>query len=405
MVPPGKPSTAPGARRGDVRADVVVLGGGVTGAACAWRLAQRGSRVVLVDPDETAGASRAAAGMLAPVSELHHGEEDLLALCLRAAGGFAGYAAEVAAASGLGTGYRASGTLAVALDAGDRARLARVREVQQALGLEVEALTGRQCRRAEPFLDPAVCGGSLVRGDHQVDPRRLLAGLLTAAERAGVRRVRARGEVVVRDGRAAGVRLPDGSRDGDLPVDRPADLPADVVVLATGARAQRHVPVRPVKGQVARLRMPAGEHVLQRTVRGLVRDREVYLVPREDGELVVGATTEERGFDERVTAGAVHDLLRDAQALVPAVAELELVEVLARCRPGSPDNLPLIGFGGVPGLVLATGQYRNGVLLSGVTADAVAALVHGGDVVPEVAACDPGRFGSPRAAREEVLVP
>ncbi|MCI2237575.1 glycine oxidase ThiO [Paenibacillus sp. TRM 82003] len=371
--------------------DVVVLGGGIVGTACAWRLAERGRRVVLADPDPGGGASRAAAGMLAPVSELHHGERELLDLSLLAAAGFRRYAVEAGAAGNAPTGYRHCGTLAVALDAGDRARLADVRRAQELLGLDVQALTGRECRRLEPFLDPAVSGGTLVHGDHQVDPRALLAALRAAAAARGVRVVPQRGEVLVEDGRAVGVRFADGP-----PVRAP------LVVLATGARAQGHAPVRPVKGQVARLRMPAGQHLLQRTVRGVVRDRDVYLVPREDGELVVGATTEDRGFDETVTAGAVHDLLRDAQALVPGTAELELVEVLARSRPGSPDNLPLIGHGDVPGLLLAVGHHRNGVLLSGVTAEAVAALADGEPVPPEVAACDPGRFGSRTAAREEV---
>ncbi|WP_432523739.1 glycine oxidase ThiO [Kineococcus sp. SYSU DK006] len=387
MVPLGNSPAA----RGAVRGDVLVLGGGVVGTACAWRLAERGHRVVLADPDPGGGSSRAAAGMLAPVSELHHGEEELLRVCLLAASGFARYAAEVSAAADAPTGYRDCGTLVVALDAGDRARLADVRRAQQDLGLDVQALTGRECRRLEPFLDPAVSGGTLVRGDHQVDPRRLLRALSAAAARRGVEFLPARGEVLVEGDRAAGARFEDGS------VRR-----ADLVVLATGARAQDWAPVRPVKGQVARLRMAEGGHLLQRTVRGVVRDREVYLVPRTDGELVVGATSEDRGFDETVTAGAVHDLLRDAQALVPGVGELELVELLARTRPGSADNLPLVGPGRLPGLLLAVGHHRNGVLLSGVTADAVAALAAGEAVTPEVAACDPGRFGSRAATLEGV---
>ncbi len=378
MIPSGSPPVAFSA----VRGDVVVLGGGLVGVACAWRLAQAGRRVVLVDPDPGGGSSRAAAGMLAPVSEVRPGEEALLALCLLASECFSDFAAEVEAVSGRTTGYRRGGTLAVALDAGDRSRLAQIRSSQQALGLDVEALTGRECRRSEPLLDPGVCGGTLVRGDHQVNPRELFAALWEAAEGAGVQHVRARGEVLVRDGRTAGVCLADGR-----------ELGADLVVLATGAHAQAYAPVRAVKGQSLRLRMPSGAPILQHTVRGLVRDREVYLVPRQDGELVVGATSEERGFDETVTAGAVYELLRDAQALLPVVAELELVEAMARCRPGSPDNLPLIGFGDVPGLVLAVGHHRNGVLLSGLTAAAVTALACGEDVVPEVAACRPGRFG------------
>ncbi|SDQ78706.1 glycine oxidase ThiO [Quadrisphaera sp. DSM 44207] len=380
---------------GVASADVVVLGGGVIGTACAWRAAQRGLRVVLVDPAPGSGASRVAAGMLAPVSELHHGEEALLRLSLLASADYPRYVADLQAASGADPGYRACGTLAVALEADDRARLADVRRAQQRLGLDVEALSGRACRQLEPLLDPAVCGGALVRGDHQVDPRLLLAALQAAARAAGVRTVVAAGRVEVEGGCAVGVRLDDG-----------APVRAERVVLATGARARgsapAHPPVHPVKGQVLRLRMPPGEHVISRTVRGRVRDREVYLVPRAHGELVVGATTEERGFDETVTAGAVYELLRDAQALVPAVSELELVEAAARCRPGSPDNAPIIGPSSVPGLVLAVGHHRNGVLLSGTTADAVADVLTGAGLPAHLSEFGPDRCAPRPAVLEEV---
>jgi len=370
--------------------DVVVVGGGVIGTAAAWRVAQRGMSVLQLDPAPGSGASGVAAGMLAPVSELHHGEQALLQLSLDAAVRYPGYVADIAAASQLDPGYRDCGTLVVALGADDRARQADLRRTQQRLGLDVEALTGRECRRLEPLLDPAVSGGTLVRGDHQVDPRRLLTALRAAAGAAGVEVLAAHGEVEVLDGRVRGVRLADGGL-----------VPSDWVVLATGAHAGSHAPVRPVAGQIARLRMPPGQHVLQRTVRGVVHDRDVYLVPRRDGELVVGATTEERGFDAVTTAGGVYELLRDAQALLPAVGELEFVEVAARCRPGSPDNLPLIGEGDVAGLVLATGHGRNGVLLSGVTADAVAAVVSGAELSALVQPCRPDRFGPPRTAVAE----
>lgn len=369
--------------------DVVVLGGGVIGTASAWRAAQRGLRVLQLDPSPGSGASGVAAGMLAPVSELHHGERALLQISLEAAARYPRYVADVTAAAGRDTGYRDCGTLVVALAADDRARLADVRATQQRLGLDVEALTGRDCRRLEPLLDPAVSGGTLVRGDHQVDPRRLLVALRAAAGAAGVEVAAVRGEPHLEDGRALGVQLPDGEV-----------LRGRWTVLATGAHAGSHAPVRPVAGQIARLRMPRGEHVLQRTVRGVVHDRDVYLVPRRDGELVVGATSEERGLAAVTTAGGVYELLRDAQALLPAVGELEFVEVAARCRPGSPDNLPLIGEGDVGGLVLATGHGRNGVLLSGVTADAVAAVVSGEDVPSSLGACRPDRFQPQHSAAE-----
>ncbi len=364
-------------------ADVVVIGGGVVGTAAAWRIAQSGACVVLADPAPGSGATGAAAGMLAPVGEFHPGEEELLALNLAAGAGWERYAGDVASASGLETGYRRCGTLVVALDGGDRARVSDRTRVQRELGLDAVPLTSRECRRLEPLLDPLVCGGALLAGDHQVDPRRLLAALRVAAERAGVRVVAQRAEPEVKRGRVTGARL----ADGEL-------VRAPRVVLATGSRAGTRRHVRPVMGQIARVAMTPDAPVLTHVVRGTVRDREVYLVPREDGELVIGATTEEV-TDERVTAGGLYGLLRDAQALVPAIEELEFREVLARTRPGTPDNLPLIGPAKAEGLVLATGHYRGGVLLSGITADAVAAVVSGEPVPDVVAVCDPARLSPP----------
>ncbi|RJK97811.1 glycine oxidase ThiO [Vallicoccus soli] len=373
--------------------DAVVVGAGVIGAAVAWRLAGRGLSVALVDPAPGAGASRVAAGMLAPVTEVHYGEEPLLRLNLAAAERYPSFVAELREAGG-DPAYRESGTLAVALDRGDRDALAEVRAFQRSLGLEVTELSGRECRRLEPMLDPAVRGGTLVAGDHSVDPRRLHAALVAAGGRAGVQVVpRAVAEVRVVDGAVRGAVLDDG-----------AHLAAPVVVVAAGSRSgllpglpgAARPDVRPVKGQVLRLRVPpAYRPLLSRTVRATVHGADVYLVPREDGELVVGATVEELGWDEQVTAGGVWQLLRDARALLPAVTELAFVEASAGLRPGSRDNAPVIGPAGVEGLVVATGHYRNGILLAPVTADAVAALVVDGALPPVAAPFAP-------AAREGV---
>ena len=179
---------------------------------------------------------------------------------------------------------------------------------------------------------------------------------------------------------------------------------ADQVVLALGAWSGRlpgvpagTVPVRPVKGQILRLR---GTPLLEGTVRALVRGRSVYLVPYGEDRLVVGATVEEQGFDPRVTVGAVLDLLRDATEVVPGLTELELVETLARWRPGTPDNGPLLGRSPLPGLVLATGHYRNGVLLAPVTADALAQVLTGGEVAGPAAAFAADRFAGAALARD-----
>ncbi|MGI5321852.1 glycine oxidase ThiO [Actinomadura nitritigenes] len=367
---------------------IVIIGAGVIGLATAWRAAQGGAAVTLVDPAPASGASSVAAGMLTPVSELSYGEEPLLRLGLASRDRYGAFAAELAEATGLDTGYRDDGTLQVAFDADDLRLLDDLRAFQESLGIPVEALTGRECRRAEPMLAPGVRGGLLAPEDGSVDPRRLAPALLAAGARLGVRLVRRRAEalLVERDA-AAGVRLDDG-----------AEIRADRVLLAAGPwsgdlaglPAGTVPPVRPVKGQVIRLRTPVP--FLRRTTRGLVKGSSVYLVPRADGEIVIGATQEELGFDTRVTAGGLWELLRDARELLPGLTELEFAEVTAGLRPGSPDNAPLMGPTALPGLYLGTGHFRNGILLAPVSADALAAMLLDGPV-PEVAApFSPARF-------------
>ncbi|MFK0233390.1 glycine oxidase ThiO [Streptomyces vinaceus] len=383
---------------GSPGSDVLVVGGGIIGLVTAWRAARHGLRTVLADPAPGGGAAQVAAGMLAAVTELHYGEESLLGLGLASAARYPEFAAELAEASGgMDIGYRACGTLAVALDADDRLHLRELHALQRRCGLGSEWLTGRECRRLEPMLAPGVRGGLRVDGDHQVDPRRLAAALLAACERAGVeiRRAAAACLLTAAD-RAVGVRLDDGT-----------ELRGDQVVLAAGSLsgklagvpARALPPVRPVKGQVLRLAVPAAyAPFLSRTVRAVVRGSHVYLVPRENGELVIGATSEELGWDTTVTAGGVYELLRDAHELVPGITELPLTETRAGLRPGSPDNAPLLGPTELPGLHVATGHYRNGVLLTPLTGDVMAQLLTTG-TMPEIARpFTPRRFS---AARQE----
>ena len=378
--------------------DVAIVGGGVIGMSTAWQAADRGQRIALIDPEPAGGASRAAAGMLAPVTELHYGEEALLELNLAAARRYPSFVAELEDRTGIDVGYRTCGTLAVALDGGDRAVLDDLYEFQRSLGLTVDRLSGKDCRQLEPMLTPGVCGGLLVAGDHQVDNRRLLKALGAALRITGVDVVKQRvASILVEGGRAAGVAVEGGS-----------SIRAATTVLAAGCRTGEIaglppslVPtVRPVKGQILRLSVPpAYQPLLSRSVRGTVRGFPVYLVPRDDGELVVGATVEELGFDEQVTAGGVYALLRDAVAIVPSLTELPLMETTARLRPGSPDNAPLVGGTDLPGLVIASGHYRNGILLAPVTADAVADIVTGGSAPDWVASFAPQRFDAAVAAR------
>ncbi|GAB2955098.1 glycine oxidase ThiO [Streptomyces heilongjiangensis] len=384
--------------------DVLVVGGGIIGLVTAWRAAQRGFTTTVVDPGPGGGAGQVAAGMLAAVTELHHGEQTLLGLNLESARRYPDFAAELTEATGLDLGYRRSGTLAVALDADDRAHLRELHTLQRRSGLQSEWLNGRECRRLEPMLAPGVRGGLRVDGDHQIDPRRLSRALVTACERAGVVFHRAWAEElsVVR-GRAAGVRADDGT-----------GLTAGRVVLAGGSHSGRLAgvpddvlpPVRPVKGQVLRLTVPERyAPFLTRTVRAVVRGSHVYLVPREDGELVVGATNEELGWDTTVTAGGVYELLRDAHELVPGITELPLTETRAGLRPGSPDNAPLLGPTALDGLLLATGHHRNGVLLAPVTGDVLAHVLVSGELPAVARDFTPLRFraGARRELSEQTV--
>ncbi|MFH8804672.1 glycine oxidase ThiO [Streptomyces sp. NPDC017936] len=373
--------------------DVLVVGGGIIGLVTAWRAAQRGFATAVVDPAPGGGAAQVAAGMLAAVTELHHGEQTLLGLNLASARRYPDFAAELTELTGHDLGYRRSGTLAVALDADDRAHLRELHALQRRSGLESEWLSGRDCRRLEPMLAPGVRGGLRVDGDHRIDPRRLAAALVAACERTGVVFHRTWAErLSVVAGRAAGVLTRAG-----------ASLGADQVVLAAGSLSGRLAgvpdevlpPVRPVKGQVLRLTVPERyAPFLSRTVRAVVRGSQVYLVPRENGELVVGATSEELGWDTTVTAGGVYELLRDAHELVPGITELPLTETRAGLRPGSPDNAPLLGPTGLEGLLLATGHYRNGVLLTPVTGDALAHALVTGELPDEARPFTPRRFGA-----------
>lgn len=376
--------------------DVVVIGGGAIGLAIAWRASARGLRTVVLERDRAGGAtSGVAAGMLAPIAEVTPGEEPLLELGLRSAHAYPRFIDELSVAAGLerdALGYTPCGTLLVARDGDEAAALERELALRERFGLAVTRLLASAARRLEPGLSPALRLALDVPDDHAIDPRALMAALVAAVRRAGngseVREGVSVVEVAVAGGRVAGVRCGDGST-----------VSAGAVVVAAGVWAgelagipdAERVPVRPVKGQIMRLHDPAGAGLLTR----VIRMGPSYVVPRGDGRYVIGATSEERGFDRTVTAGAAFELLRDASELVPGISEWVFDEFSAGLRPGTPDNLPAIGPGALDGLLWAVGHRRGGILLSPVTAELVLDALDGA-AVP--AAFAPERFAADNRA-------
>lgn len=354
---------------------VVLIGGGVIGLACAWRLLRAGCDVTILDPAPGLGATHAAAGMITPASEATFGQESLLAVSTASAESWPTFAADLERDSGRVIELVRRSTLFVAADKDDEAGLARHARLLERHHRPVERLPSRTARRLEPALSPRLAGSLLIDGESSVDPRQVTEALVAAVTGLGgtVQATRARPRA--RDGRCVGAEL----ASGEL-------VEADVTVLAagwetTGAAAGLglRVPIRPLKGQVLRLRSAAPD-TLTRVVRAAVHGRFVYLVPRPGDEIVVGATSEDVGPETRVTAGGVHDLLHDAIAVVPELAEAALVEAIARLRPATPDNLPLVGpvaSAEADGLLVAAGHGRDGILLAPLTADIVAAHVCG----------------------------
>jgi len=370
--------------------DVVVVGAGAIGTAVAWRCAQRGLAVTVVDPDPDRGAWRTAAGMLAPTTELHCTEVPLLQLNLDSLARYPTFVAELEDEAGLNVGYLRSGAIAVAWDGADLSALRDLQRFAAGLGVDARLLSGAQLRELEPALASGLPGGLFAPGDHQIDPRLLHRALVACCVARGVRFVTATAAVEVDADRVRGVRLDDGTR-----------LAAGTIVLAAGSWSgqvegvppEAVPPVRPVKGQTLRLTPPSGLR-LRHIVRASVRGSAVYIVPRSDGRLVVGASVEEAGFDLQPRAGAVYELLRDAQSVVPELSEAVFDEVCTGLRPGSPDNAPIAGPTAVRGLVHATGHYRNGILLTPLTADGIAALIADGAMPDALESSAANRFAA-----------
>jgi glycine oxidase len=385
---------APPDSRSSTKPDVVVIGAGVIGLAIAWRLAQAGAGVTVFDKGASGrGASHASAGILAASAEAEPGEEPLVALGRRSQLLWPAFAAELEQITGQSVELRTEGSLAVALTADDQARLRHHAEYQQHLGLPLQWLSAAETRRREPHLAPGLAGAMFMPADHQVENRKLAAALRLAAVAAGatLREHTPVERVVVAGGRAVGIALADGTQ-----------VSADTVVLAAGAWSRQieglppdmRPPVRPVKGQIVALQMDPSAPL----VRHVVWAPNVYIVPRLDGRLLLGATMEEKGFDASLTAGGILSLLEAAWRAIPAIEELAVAEMWVGHRPGSRDDAPVLGPAPVDGLVYATGHHRNGILLTPVTADTISRYVLDGEVDPVMQPFGIARFAPARAA-------
>lgn len=374
------------------RPTVAIIGAGVMGLGIGWRLAAGGCRVDVFERGEAGrGASWAAAGMLAAGVEAEPGEDTLLTLNQASQRLWPEFAQALERASGNPIGYRDEGTLVVALTRDDAERLRYNYDYQTRLGISLEWLTAAAARRREPHLKPGLTAAVFSPSDHQVDNRRVVAALRKAFTNTGGR-LHEHTPVDAIDteaGRVSGLRIGDTLHR------------ADIVVLAAGAWSRQlaglpvnfSLPVRPIKGQMMALGMdpvmPLLAHVLWAP--------GVYLVPRADGRLLIGATTEERGFDETLTAGGIYALLDAAWRVLPTIEELPIQEMWVGFRPGSRDDAPIIGASGIEGLVIATGHHRNGILLLPITVEAMTRLILDGQTMPQIAAFGSDRFSHPNS--------
>jgi len=369
----------------DRASDLIIIGGGIIGLTAAFRACAAGLRVTVLDKAAVgSGATHVAAGMLSPALEAEDADPHLLAFARRSVADYPAFVAAVEAAAGMSCALRAEGGLWLALDRDDQVLLERTHAIQQGRGLQTELLTSDEVRAIEPDISPRAIGGLIARDEMQIDPRQFADALATAVRRAGGAIIEHADHirVVANQDRADGAAWDGGS------------IAAAAVLVAAGCGTNdvlpagcAKLPLRPVKGQTVRLRGPA-------VIRHVVSTPRVYLVPRNDGEIVVGATVEEHGFDGRATVWAVHDLLTEARRAVPALDELAISELVVGFRPTLRDHLPAIGAYGPAGLLVATGHYRHGVMLAVATANALAALL-AGDHDDQLTPFDPDRFAGP----------
>jgi len=373
--------------------DVVIVGGGTIGLSIGFELTRQGTPVTLFERGRAGrGTSWQAAGMLAPDAEIGFEELELYKLNRESLRRWPDFAARVEAASGMDVDYRDEGTLIVADDRDSAEALRRLYDFQEEKGLDVQWLTGEEAREIEPFVAPRLTAAIYAPSDHQVDNRRLLEALRAAFEaEGGTLHEETPVRAVVPDPETPAVVTGDGAR-----------VSGEAVVVAAGVWSREleglepdaRPPVRPVKGQMIQLRRKR-PFDLQHVIRG----PEAYLAPKSNGRIVMGATSEEMGFDTTVTAGGLYELLEGGWEVVPGILDLPVDETWAGLRPASRDHAPLLGPTRAPGIVMATGHYRHGVLLTPVTAEEVARWVRTGETSDWLEPFSPTRFSDTKSPR------
>ena len=371
---------------------VIIVGGGIIGLGIGWQLAKAGCTVSIYERDQAGrAASWAAAGMLAPHAEVHFEERALLRLGVQSCRMYPEWVAELEADSQTNVGYRAEGTLIVGVDRDDARELEHLYKSQQLLDLKVEWITGTEAREMEPLLSPKITAAIWSRDDHQVDNRAMVDALIQAYRNANgiLHENTPVDKIEVVNGKAEGIWVKDNLEEADIIVLAAGCWSGDIDGLPKAVQP----PVRPVKGQMLALQMEEGI-VLQKVIRAprAKYPTDVYLVPKDDGRLVIGATNEEMEFDTRLTAGGLFELLRGTWEAVPGIYDLPVLETWTGLRPGSRDNAPILGKTSVENLIMATGHYRNGILLTPVTAREIASLILTGENSETIAPFQLSRF-------------
>lgn len=368
---------------------VGIVGGGIAGLSTAFRLIQMGHSITIYDPTPSMGASHAAAGMLAPASEINFSELPLLRLMQHSNEMWSDFASQIEAASGETIGFRSEGTIVVGYDQNDAREIKRLAEFQAQLGIEVIQLTRISTKELEPALTSSIAYSALIKSDRQVNNRLLMAALTKTLSALGAHFVLKSVTELRRNSES----------NFKIELDDATEASPDIILLAPGAYLDsiKGLPntiadsIRPVKGVILRV-SSQGSTTLNHVVRAKVQGKTVYLVPRNDGEIVIGATQEEVGFDNTAKIRSIAEMILSATLLVPEMGEANLNEHTVRFRPGSIDNAPIVGQYQDSNLYLSLGHFRHGILLSAAISQALAEAIDSGRKQYEIETFGPDRL-------------